>query len=141
VWGSCVREWVLAFLRNEGVEVVSEKVRAVHAAVSVEDSEVCRFLPVVDMLRFGKVEDDGYSILIVLSNWSLVGGGRVSAYGPVSVARVFGRFEVGDRQQCLGQRRMFVLICAHSAFLYIEGARLDEDLLSDDFVYVFDRRF
>jgi hypothetical protein len=62
----------------------------------IKHSEVSRFLPVTDMLRLGEVEDDGHSIFIVLSNWPLIGGGRIRAYGPMPIFGVFGRFKVGD---------------------------------------------
>lgn len=85
---------VLAVFADEGVEVVSEEVGAVHASVAVEHSEVGRLLPFAYMLRLAEVEDDGHSILIILSDGALVGRSRIGSNGAVSIFGVFGRLEV-----------------------------------------------
>ena len=56
------------------MKVVSQKIRTIHASVSVKYSEVSWLLPVCGMLGLREVENDGHSILIVLPDWSLVGG-------------------------------------------------------------------
>ena len=84
------------------MKVVSEEVSTVHATVTVEDSEVGWFSPVSDVFWFGEVEYDGDSVFVVLSDRSLVGGGRVGSDGAVRVFGVFGWFEVADGHEHFG---------------------------------------
>ncbi len=103
-----------------------------HPSVSVENAEISRFLPVSDMLWLGEIQYNCDSIFIVLSHWSLVGGGRVSSDSAIAVFGVFGWLEVGDGGEYLGYGWMFVLIGFDSPFLNIEGLGLYEDFLPYD---------
>ena len=84
------------------MKVVSKEVCTVHATMAVEDSEVGWFFPVADVFWFCEVEYDGNSVFIVLSDWSLVGGGRVCSDGAMRVFGVFGWFEVADSHEHFG---------------------------------------
>lgn len=55
------------------MQIISQEIRAIHASVPIKNSEVGWLLPIADMLRFAKVEDDRYSVFIVLANWPLIG--------------------------------------------------------------------
>jgi hypothetical protein len=124
------------------VQVVPEEVGALHAAVAVENSEVGGLLPVCAyVFGLGEVEDDGHAVLVVLSDWPLVGGGGVGADGAVAVLGVLGGLEVGDGHEHLGQDGVVVLGCADAPRLDVEGLGLDEDLLPDDLVDLLRRRF
>lgn len=129
-----VNKGVLSLFGDEGVQVVPEEVSAVHAPVPVEDSKVGRFLPVGGMFWFGKVEDDGHSVLVVLADWPLVGRGRVGSYGAMSILGVLGGLEVTDGHQHLRQQRMVILMGFDAPLFNMEGLGVDEDLLSDDLI-------
>ena len=76
------------------MEVVSEEVGAVHASVAVEYSEVGRLLPLPYVFGLTKVQNDGHSVLIILSDGALVGRGRIGSDGAVSIFGVLGGLEV-----------------------------------------------
>ena len=120
------------------MKVVTEVVGAVHTAMSIKDSKVGRFFPIGGMFGFGEVEDDGDSILVVLSNGSLVGGGRVGSDGPMSIFRVLGGLEVADGHEHFREHGMVIFMGFDASFLKVEGFRLYENLFPDDFVDLFD---
>lgn len=72
--------------------------------MAVKHAEVGGLLPVASSHVFGlgEVEDDGDSVLVVLPNWSLVGGGGVGADGAMAVLGMLGRLEVGNGDEYLG---------------------------------------
>jgi hypothetical protein len=93
----------LRFLFGDvGMEVVSKEVSALHSTMTIEDTEVGRLLPIVDMLWLREIQYDGNSIFVVLSYWSLIGGGGVRAYGPVAIFGVFGWFKIGNGHHNFG---------------------------------------
>lgn len=59
------------------MEVVPEEVCTVHTSMTIEYSEISDFFPFCAVLRLGDVEDDGDPVLVVVSDWSLVGRGSV----------------------------------------------------------------
>lgn len=67
------------------MQIVSKEVSTVHTSVSIEDSEVCWLFPLSYVFRFCEIEDDCDSIFIVLTDWTLVGGGRISADGSMCI--------------------------------------------------------
>lgn len=111
------------------MKVVPEEISAVHPSVTIEYSEIGGLFPISDVFWLGKVEYDGHSVLIVLSDWSLVSGGGVGANGPVAVFGVLGRFEIGDGSEYFGDGGMLVLVCSNSPFFNIESLGLYEYLL------------
>ncbi len=124
------------------MQIVPQEIGTIHAAVPIKHSEVGWLLPVcAHVFWLGEIEDDGHSVLIVFSHWTLVGGGGVGSDGAVAVLAVLGRLEVGDGDQDLGESGVFILRCADATCLYIEGLGLDEDLLSDYLVDLFGWRF
>ena len=58
---------VLSVFRDKSVQFISQIISALHASMSIEHTEIGRFLPICYMLWFGEVKNDGDSILIVLS--------------------------------------------------------------------------
>jgi hypothetical protein len=56
--------------------------------VSVKNPEIGCFFPLKAVLRFGNVEDDGHSVLIIVANRSLVGRCRVGLNEPIGFQRV-----------------------------------------------------
>lgn len=113
------------------MQVVAQEVRALHAAVPVEHPEISGLLPVGHVLRLREIEDDGHSVLVVLADGSLVGGGGVCADGAVAVLGVLGGLEVGDGHEDLGQGGVLVLVNAHAPVFDAEALGLDEYLLAD----------
>ena len=82
---------------NVCVQVIPQKISAIHAAVPIEYSKIGRFLPLsYHLLWFREVQDDCHSIFIVLPHWALIGRGGVGSDGSVPVLGVFCRFEIRD---------------------------------------------
>jgi hypothetical protein len=131
-----VGEGILAFFGDEGMQVVPEKIGAVHAAMAVEDSEVGWLLPVGCVFGLRKIEDDGHSVFVVLAYWPLVGGGRVCPNGAMSILGMLGGFKIADRHKHFRQLWMFVLMSLDASFLNIVALGLYEDFFSDDLIYV-----
>lgn len=110
--------------------------------MSIKHPKVGWLLPVSShVLGLGEIEDDGHSVLIVLSHWTLVSGGRIGSDGAVPVLAVFGWLEIGDGDEYLRQCGVFVLGGTYAACLDVEGLGMDEDLLPDDLVDLFGWRF
>ena len=80
------------------MQMVSEKISAVHTAMTVEHSEICHLFPLGAPLWLGNVEDDCNSVLVVVSYRPLVCGGRIALDNPIGLETVLGRLEVADGQ-------------------------------------------
>lgn len=63
--------------------------------MSIEYSEIGGFLPVGTVFWSGDVEDDGYSVLVVLANWTLVGACSIGFNESVRLGRMLSRLVVG----------------------------------------------
>lgn len=79
-------------LDDELVEVVPEEVGTDMTTVSIVDPEEGAFWPLLPRklfrLRLHNVEDDGYSIFVIIPDDSLVCIGAVSCHDPVSLRRI-----------------------------------------------------
>ena len=123
------------------MQVVSQKISAVHASVAVKDSKIGRFLPFGDVFRFYEIEDNCHSIFVVLAYRTLVGRSRVGANGAMRIFGMFGRLEIRDGDKGLGESRMLILIIFDSSVLITIKPRLYVNLFPDNLIDVFDRRF
>ena len=76
------------------MEVVSEEISADVPTMTIVDAEEGAFGPLstAELLRFGlhDVQDDRYSIFIIVTHDALVGIGAVGCHDAVSFRRVFG---------------------------------------------------
>jgi hypothetical protein len=93
------------------------------------------------MFRFCEIEDDSYSIFVVLANWPLVSGGRVGSNGSMGIFGMFSRLKVGDGHKSSGQRGVLILKGFDASLLKAGDSGLDEDFLSDNLVDLFGWRF
>jgi len=135
--GSYVGGWVPSLFGDECVQIVPQEVSTVHASVAVENSEVGRLFPITYVLWFCEIEDYGDPILVVLTNWALVGRSGVCSDRPMGIFGVLGGLEVGDGLQSFGQSRMHILIHFDASLLEIYDPGLNENLLTDDLIDLF----
>ena len=91
------------------MQIVPEVVSAVGSAVSVEHSKVGYFLPLGAVFRLGDVQNDGHTILIVVSDGALICGRGISLDIAIGLDAVLGGLEVGDGQEHFGQGLIGVL--------------------------------
>jgi hypothetical protein len=54
------------------MQVISEKIGAQTAPMAIEDSKIGALGPIAFMFRFADIQNDGYSIFVIISNESLV---------------------------------------------------------------------
>ena len=122
------------------MQIVPEVVSAVGSAVPVEHSEVGYFFPLSAVLRLGDVQNDGHTILIVVSDGALICGRGISLDIAIGLDAVFGGLEVGDGQEHFRQGRIRVLDDADIPYPEILGLGVKVDLLPDNLVRLPDGR-
>ena len=76
--------------------------------------------------------------MVLVPNWSLVGGSRVSFDGSMCIFWELGLFEVGDGGHYFWEGRMGILLYFDASFLWFIGFGLDEDFLPDDLICLLD---
>ena len=130
-----------SFFGYESMEVISQEISAIHASMPIKYSKISWFLPICSMLRLAKIEYYSNSVLIVLSDRSLISWCRISSNGAMSIFRMFSRLEVGDSHEHFRQHRMVILMSLDASLLEMEGFRLYENLLSDNLINLFDGWF
>lgn len=91
------------------MQIVPEVVSAVGPAVPVEHPKVGYFLPLGAVFRLGDVQNDSYTILIVVSDGALICGRGISLDIAIGLDAVLGGLEVGDGQEHFRQGRIRVL--------------------------------
>lgn len=88
---------VLFFPGYEQMQIVPQKIGAVHASMSVKDTKVSCFFPVYVVLGLRNSQNYRHSVLVVLSHRALISGSCESLYIAIRFVREFGWLEVGDR--------------------------------------------
>ena len=123
------------------MQIVSQEIGAVNTSVTVKYSKICSFLPLRAMLRFGYIEDDSNSILVVLTDRSLVCRGRISLDEPIRFGRMLSLLKIGDGRKYFGKRRFIVILMSNLSRLKGELLGLKENLLPNDLFWRLGRRF
>lgn len=123
------------------MKVVSKEIGAVHSSVPIEYSKIGGFFPIVDMFWLCKIKYNCNSILIILSNWALVGGCRICPDSPTAIFGMLGRFKIGNGGHYFGNIGMLILISSNSPFLNIKSLGLYEYFLPYNLINLLSRWF
>jgi len=84
------------------MQIVSQKVSTIHSSMAIKYSKIRCFFPINTMLWFGNIKYDCDSIFIILSDWALIGRGRVGLNVSIAIFGVFCRLKVGNGYYSFG---------------------------------------
>lgn len=102
--------------------------------MSIENSKVSWFFPLGYMFGFCKIEDNGHSILVILTNRALVCWCRVCSDSTMCIFGMFSRLKMWYGKQSFGERRMLILISFDASLLNIKIFRLNKNFFSNDLI-------
>ena len=112
--------------------MVPQEISTVDAPVAIEDAEVSCLLPLDAVFGFRYVEDNGDSILIVLTDRALVGGGSIGLDKAIRFGGMLSFLKVGDGGENFGEGRFIVSLVSDLSGLKGEFLGLEEDFLPND---------
>ena len=84
------------------MQVVPQIVSAVSATMTIKDPKIGYLFPFSAVFRLGNVQNDSYTVFIVVPDWALVCRCGVGFDVPVGFDAVLGRLKVGDGQENFG---------------------------------------
>lgn len=113
------------------MEIISEEISAINASVSIEYPKVSCLFPVSAVLRLANIQYNGNTVLIILSNWPLIGRGWIGTNVSVGILGVLRWLKIWYGIQNFRQRWMLILIDPKFPFLYLKIFSLQINLLSD----------
>ncbi len=91
------------------MQIVPEVVSTVGPTMSVKNSKISHFLPFSAVFGLGNVQNDSHTILIIVSDRSLIRRRSIRLDIPIGLDAVLGRLEVGNGQEHFGQGGISVL--------------------------------
>ena len=68
-----IKEELPFFTRDVDMKIVSQEIGTINSSVPIEYAKISSFLPLLAMLWFGNIENDGDSVFVILSNRALIG--------------------------------------------------------------------
>ena len=123
------------------MKMIPEIIRAVHPTVSIKYTKIRRLFPISSMLGFSEIQYYSHSVFVVLPDWSLVRGRRISPDGSMSVFGMLGGLEITNGHEHLGQHGVTILMRPDTPILNMKRFGLDKYLLPHNLIHLLYWRF
>jgi hypothetical protein len=76
------------------MQVISQKVSTINSPMPIKNTEIGNFFKLHTVLWFGNVKNNGDSIFVILTYWSLVGGCSIGLDIPIGFEGMFGFLKI-----------------------------------------------